>query len=356
MLFTPFELFVIILSLALSILIVKITIVVAHKRNWYDEIDARKVHKGEIPRLGGFGLFASFAISFFTYEIYTGSIDVSVIPYFVGGMCIWFSGIIDDFRNLRARSKFIIQIFVIALSVIFSPYYLKDVFSFTLPPFLGKFLTFCWIILLVNAFNLIDGIDWLCSGISLFSFLTLALCVVKTNHSLCFFLCVLCASIIGFMCFNKPDAKIFLGDGGSQSLGYCIAVIPLFCDDLYFEYNKILIMPLLASIPVTDVIAAILRRRREHRSIFSTDRAHIHHKFINIGFSKVFALFYLLLLQFIVCMAIYLTQYMGTKHSTVLLFFTLLFVELFFILIHYINRSVNLKMKGCLSESPQEEH
>ena len=344
------------LALVLSFIFIRLTIYVSAKENWYDEIDARKIHSGNIPRLGGLGLFLSFGLTFCVYKLIKQELDTTTVPVLLGGLCICVYGILDDFKNLRARLKFVIQILVIGAVVYFSPYYLKNIFAWTLPAWLGKSLTFFWILLLVNAFNLIDGIDWLCSGITLLSVLTLSLIFAKSNSNIFVTLMFLSASIIGFMFFNKPDAKIFLGDGGSQTLGYCVAVVPLLYEDSSLMYNKVLVMMLFASIPVTDVIAAVWRRLRDKRSIFSTDRAHIHHKLLNIGFSKRSALFYLLVLQFLICISVFVSLFLRNDETVFLLVITLIFVELFFITIHYINRAVNLKMKGRLPANPQSEH
>lgn len=350
------EYLLIFLALVLSLALVKFSIYLSAKENWYDQIDARKIHSGNIPRIGGFGLFLSFGITYSIYKFIKKDLDFTVLPILLGGFCIWLYGILDDFKNLRARLKFVIQILVIAAVVYFSPYYIKNILGLQLPVWFGKAATFFWILLLVNAFNLIDGIDWLCSGITLLSVLTLSFIFAKANSNIFVSLMFLSASILGFMYFNKPDAKIFLGDGGSQTLGYCVAVLPLLYEDASLMYNKVLVMVLFAAIPVTDVIAAIWRRIRDKRSIFSTDRAHIHHKLLNIGFSKRSALFYLLVLQFLTCASVFVSIVLRSNESETLLIITLIFVELFFITIHYINRAVNLKMKGHLPANPQSEH
>jgi len=343
-------------SFVLSLFFVKLTIIISNKKKWYDNIDARKIHTGSIPRLGGLGLFLSFFIILALYCFISNSWNLKALPFVLGGFCIWISGIVDDFKNLPARVKFLIQLVCITLSVIFSPFYLDKIFFIELPEFLGKLITFLWIIYLVNAFNLIDGIDWLCSGISFLSIATLVVVFILNgvNPIPC---AILAASILGFMYFNKPNAKIFLGDGGSQTLGYCIAVIPLFLNDgAALKYNKVLIMILLAIIPASDVISAIIRRLRDHRSIFSTDRAHIHHKLLNIGFSKVVAMSYLLGIQFIVSIAIICCQFGRDISTLIVLLLVTMFVEVFFITVHYVNRAVNRRLKGHLSENAQEEH
>lgn len=343
-------------SFVLSFVFVKFLIVLSRKFDWYDEVDPRKIHKGAIPRLGGIGLFVAFFITLSVFCVFDKDFDKGSIPFLVSGFIIWLTGAIDDFKNLRARVKFLIQFVSILFAVIFSPYYLSSILYWEIPVFLGKILTFLWIIVLVNAFNLIDGLDWLCSGLSVLSIATLTILMYLNNLGYMFGV-LLCMAILGFMIHNKPPAKIFLGDSGSQTLGFCIAVLPLYITGSpQFNVNLILVQILCAIIPVTDVFAAIIRRLRERRSIFSTDRGHIHHKLLNIGFSKVISLLYLLGLQFLICAVIVFSQFMGAISSLIFLIAMIVFIEVFFVTIHYINRAVNRKLVGCLSENAQEEH
>ena len=341
----------------LSVLITPIVIALCKKYNWYDEVDPRKVHKGAIPRLGGLGVFVAFMISASLYIFAFSQEDyVFSLPIFAGGLIIFVAGILDDFLNLRAKLKFVIQI-VAALIVSLSPLYFHTILGFTIPPVLGRIFTFLWIIGLVNAYNLIDGLDWLCGGLSFFTMLTMGFILTSYGKDAGNLYFILSAAIAGFLVFNKPPAKIFLGDGGSQTLGYFVAVSPLFNTFGAFEDTKIIVLILLSSIPVTDVIAAVWRRKRDHRAIFSADRAHIHHKLVNIGFSKVTTVGFLLTLQFLICLSSLGVIFMRNKKSAVvLLFVALSFVYLFFITIHYINRAVNIKMQGHLDAAPQQEH
>lgn len=348
-----------IISFVLSAILVPLVIALAKKYNWYDEVDPRKMHKGLIPRLGGFALFLSYIIALIIYFLVIPNTHkddfVAITPFLIGGLIIYLGGVIDDFANLRAKLKFVIQILA-ALAFTLSPLYFNRFLYWTLPPVLGRIITFFWILSIVNAYNLIDGLDWLCSGLSILTILTMGIIFTfskSVTADLCF---ILCGAIAGFMIYNKPPAKIFLGDGGSQTLGYCIATLPLLTPLHRIEDTKALILILLVSIPVTDVIAAIWRRKRDHRKIFSADRAHIHHKLVNIGFSKESTIFFLLTLQVIICVAVISTMFQGRKAAATILVVSIIFVEVFFITIHYINRAVNLKFKGQLDDAPQEEH
>ena len=345
------------LAFVLCVAITPLIIGLCKKFNWYDELDPRKVHQGQIPRLGGVGIFFSFLVSMFIYLAFFSSVDLHyAVPAFFGGLIIFLFGVIDDFMNLRAKLKFLIQI-VSATVVSFSPLYFKAVLGLELPVFLGRGITFCWILFLVNAYNLIDGLDLLCGGLSLITLGTAGVFMLAGGQSVGNIYILLCASILGFLVYNRPPAKIFLGDGGSQSLGFVIAMIPLFPMQGGIEHTKVLVAMLMVSIPVTDVIAAVWRRTREHRSFFSADRAHIHHKLVNIGFSKLATALTLLFIQLCICLAVLSTLFMSkTRDAIIMLCVSLFLVWSFFILLHYINRSVNIRHVGHLADAPQKEH
>ena len=328
----------------ISLGLIPLIFIFCKKFNVYDSINARKIHTGKVPRLGGVAIFISFSISFFVY-IFTFSTSHMLFPVFmwIGAFMIFVMGVLDDFINLRARLKFLIQC-TAAFIVVSGGYRFKQILFIQVPPLVGQIFTFFWIVGVINAFNLIDGLDWLCSGISFLIFATLHIVFARSAVDYSAICLILSCSIAGFMVYNKPPAKIFLGDGGSQFLGYFAAVCPLFYSTLNYEYNKFLIMLVLASIPLTDTIAAIWRRTREHRSIFSPDKAHVHHKLMNIGLSKKGALGVLLGIQVLICLSVGLAMYLKTFEGTVLLLLSFAFILLIFSTLHYINRAVNCRI------------
>ena len=345
-----------------SVVCTPMVILLCKKNGWYDKPGARKMHEGVVPRLGGFCVFVAFFLIATLYiRCFSSAEYTFALPLFAGSFIIFLTGIIDDFYDLRAKFKFVMQI-AVALIVALSPLYFRHFFALTIPPMLGRVFTFFWIIMLMNAYNLIDGLDWLCGGLSFLTLLTSGLLLTFYGSDVGNIYFVLCAALAGFLVWNRPPAKIFLGDGGSQTLGYFVAVVPLFAPastfgDKKFESLKFIIMVLLTSIPVTDVVAAVIRRKRDHRAVFSADRAHIHHKLVNIGFSKVSTVLFLLFLQLLICLSVIGTTFMQNQRSSLILIFVVwAFVWLFFIVIHYINRAVNLKFHGHLADAPQEEH
>ena len=339
-----------------------VVIVFCNKKGIYDEVDGRKVHTGNIPRLGGIALFSVFFILAVIYTILNRQqADKNLLYILAGGILIFITGVLDDLYNFRAKVKFVLQI-ISALCVAISPYNFTHIMSWQLPVILGKVITFGWLLFGMNAYNLIDGLDWLCSGLSLLALIPMAV-ITWANHSLVSILiCILCAAIAGFMVWNKPTAKTFLGDGGSQTLGFFVTVVPLlYMQDVFFNYTKLFYGLLLTSIPFIDVIAAIIRRTRDHRRIFSPDRAHIHHKLLNIGASKIGALSIIFAFQFFIDFIAVLAYQLSLSRETFKLVYIVLLsayalIIVAFCVLHYVNRHFNKLGKGHLDSAPQEEH
>ena len=144
--------------------------------------------------------------------------------------------------------------------------------------------------------------------------------------------------------FNKPPAKIFMGDCGSQFLGFMIAILPLYPASRDIEFNKFMVMIVLTSFPVFDTIAAIWRRIRDKKPIMVGDRSHLHHKLLNLGFDKRQALIIVCIIQGLICLTVIFSTYLPKHKATVLLFIAILFMTGFFTIIHYTNRAVLRKI------------
>jgi UDP-GlcNAc:undecaprenyl-phosphate GlcNAc-1-phosphate transferase len=199
---------------------------------------------------------------------------------------------------------------------------------------------------MVNAYNLIDGLDGLAGSLSLMVLFTYG-CALWMAKRLVFCVVpfILCASLAGFLVWNKPKAKIFMGDGGSQFLGFTIAALML-CDtrpDMLF--NQMGFMAALSSIPIFDTLAAVWRRKRERRPFFTPDKMHLHHKLLDMGFSTSGVLFAILSLQIAICAAGLLAYSVLKQARGFLVLLVVIFIILiFFALIHYIYHLLIRKM------------
>ena len=288
----------------INMIITPFLISLSHKKRWYDVTNDRKIHSGNIPRIGGVGIFISFLVTAFLFVVICkfAHIKLNTISKYhylalsAGFLIIIILGVADDFFSIRAWHKLFIQL-VAALIVSFGGFNLE----FFYVPFLeqdiplGLFshvITAFWIISLCNAINLMDGMDGLAGGIALIASLFYGIIFFMTqNYTAAGLSFILLGAVIGFLVFNFPPAKIFMGDSGSLLLGFCLAVIPLI-NNTGGGSSQTIFMPLIVLvIPVMDMIAAILRRRRRNLSIASPDREHIHHKLIDFGLSQKKILF-----------------------------------------------------------------
>lgn len=336
------------ITFIISALLVQLTIKFCKRFALYDETNSRKIHSGNIPRLGGVGIFISFIIGCIFYYIFSKQTPLkNLLPLVIAVFIIFSFGVLDDLINMKAIYKLIAHI-VATTIVIFAGFRFQYIFSIPLhSSFIARVISYSftlfWVIGLINAYNLIDGLDGLCGTLSLSVFLTMAVIYNKYNSISFFFCLTISASILGFLLYNFYNAKIFMGDNGSQVLGFLVAILPLTIqtnDKLDFEFNKFLILLNLTSIPVMDIIAAIWRRLRDHKPIFSPDRSHLHHKLLNVGFSKFKALLLLIGIQSFICLIVILSIHVDRNLATCILCITYFIIITLFAVIHYVNRNV----------------
>lgn len=336
----------------ISLLSMPIIIKFSTKFNIFDYQDARKIHSGNISRLGGVGIAISFFVCTAVYFLIAdASLFIEYLPIISAGLIIFVFGFIDDVVTLRAIVKLLIQIVATCL-VIFSGNRFTQIGPWQIPSALSYIFTFCWVIGVVNAFNLIDGLDGLCGSLAFTTTLTLGIIYTLSGNNISVICFILAASILGFLCFNWPPAKLFMGDCGSQFLGFMLATLPLIPADSVIEFNKFLIIASVAAFPIFDTIAAIWRRIRDKRPIMSPDKSHLHHKLLNMGYTKKNSLYLVVFIQLLLCSLVIISYLLGTYKGMMVLLLTLFFVTLFFTFIHYTNQAI-LKRKG-MEESEQQ--
>ena len=318
------------------------------KFSLYDSVNARKIHSGNIPRLGGVGIILSFVIATLICVLVSPDLSTkNTLPIIIAGFLVFAFGILDDIIEMRAIFKLIVQLIATGV-VVFNGFRFRQIFGWVLPIPVSLILTFGWVLGMINAYNLIDGLDGLCGMLSFTSLVTIGF-ILKTSYiegsAVCY---ILAASILGFLVFNwpAPNARIFMGDGGSQCLGFLISTIPLYTSHSEFEFNKFIIMLVIVSFPMMDTIAAIWRRIRDHRPIMSPDKSHLHHKLLNLGFNKNQALYMVLGVQVLICVTVVLSTYLETLKATILLAVAYTFMIGFFAVIHYTNRAVVKKVQN----------
>ncbi|WP_062514793.1 glycosyltransferase family 4 protein [Halobacillus sp. KGW1] len=277
----------ILLSMAVSYVLVFPVMKLAVKWKMMDYPEMRKIHKEITPRMGGLAIFGGTAAGL----LYTRPDVPYLLPICIGGFVIVLTGLLDDRFQIRPLYKLVGQV-IAALILIFSGLQI-DVLSI---PFIGMvtlsdpvsiLLSFFWIIGITNAINLIDGLDGLAAGVSTISLISIAVMALAIEPQVAIvYLCVvLIGSNIGFLFHNFYPASIYMGDTGSLFLGYSMAVISmvgLFKNVTLFSF----IIPIIVlAIPVFDTLFSILRRLINKQKIMMPDNKHIHYQILAAGFS-----------------------------------------------------------------------
>ena len=240
--------------------------------------DGRRMHETPTPLGGGLAVFVSFIIaSIVEYEHLSYA-----LPYIIGGAIIVACGVCDDLFSIKPIIKIACQA-AAGVALCFFGVTFDTLCFFGVSFGTGIFaypLTVLWVIAVTNAFNLIDGLDGLCTGISIISgcgVIILALIGVRSEMLVCAVLFVLACA--GFIPHNKYKAKIFLGDTGSMFLGFMLSAltVDIICGNGSAVQFPTLLSVALVGIPVFDTVYAIVRRVYRRKSIFSGDKNHVHH-------------------------------------------------------------------------------
>lgn len=268
--------------------------------------DERRMRKKSMPKLGGLAVIAGFLVStiyLLSVMSIEGSIDLfeeeeyfkKIIGILFGIIIIGITGIIDDTKTLKPYQKLIGQFLAAIVVVIFGVKIdqidMPALSTLGLSSNVLAIITVIWIVGITNAINLIDGLDGLSSGIALISCISL-LIIFALNGSPIFSV-VLVASLIGalsgFLPFNFSPAKTFIGDTGSNFLGYILSIISILGVAKTYTAVVIALPILVLGLPILDVLCAIIRRVAKNKSlkaIFKADKGHLHHKLVQRGFSQ----------------------------------------------------------------------
>ena len=267
-----------------------------HAYNVVDRPGFRKVHSHPIPRLGGLSVAIAYVMALaWTHDAsyphsdvalgVVSSLDPLLWKLLPGVVTILLTGILDDFFNLSASYKLVGQI--IAAAVAFATgLRIEAIGAISLPLVVSLPVTVFWLLLSMNAFNLIDGLDGLCGGMGFVGAAALyAAALVQENVPLQQATLPLTGALLGFLCYNFSRATMFLGDSGALLIGFLIGCSGiLLTEGGGTAWNAA--VPLMAvAVPVMDLSLAVVRRSLNKRPIFSADRGHIHHRLLDRGFT-----------------------------------------------------------------------
>ncbi|MFL5319946.1 MAG: MraY family glycosyltransferase [Myxococcaceae bacterium] len=266
---------------------------VALRFNWLDHsLSSRKVHARPVPRLGGVAIVLAFFAPLVALLIVDSGVGYYwkperelIVGLFAGGFVIALLGLYDDFRGAGARKKFAVQL-AVAVALYFAGFRIELLTA----PFFGQVqlgalalpLTVFWIVGVVNAMNLIDGLDGLAGGVAFFAVGTnFVLALVRGDVLLSLCMAALAGALLGFLIFNWNPASIFMGDTGSMFLGFVLAAVSLKTSSKSGTAVAMLVPIIALGLPIMDTLLAIVRRMLLGRPIFSADKEHIHHRLMS---------------------------------------------------------------------------
>ena len=244
--------------------------------------DGRRVHDHPIPRMGGLAIIMGFFLAVLLFV----PVSEKIYGIMIGAFIIAAMGFVDDIVNLRPTVKLALQIFAAFVCVRFG--LVIDAITWPVSEtymelgFWGVPLTILWIVLCTNAFNLIDGLDGLAAGVTaICSFFLLAASILfsTAEPAAAIILTALIGGCLGFIPFNFNPAKIFMGDVGSQFLGFILATVSILG---LFKLQAVLTFAL----PLADTGFAVIRRLAHGQSPFHADKGHFHHRLMAMGLSQ----------------------------------------------------------------------
>lgn len=267
-----------------------------------DQPGVRRVHTTPIPRAGGIAVWLSFAVvsliaSHFHPTMFSQTGASSLNAFLIASLLLLVVGIYDDRNGMSASVKLVAQISAAVLYHYLNPGHHGSIWGMMIPPWLDLLIFTMWAVLLINAFNLIDGLDGLCGGLSAISLSVLAvLCLVTGSYESAFLVGLMAASIAGFLYFNLNPARIFLGDAGSMMLGLFLASASTYAGGRRVILGAILLPIAVAGVPLLDVALAVWRRsvrkliahwsRGDSVGIFAPDKDHLHHRLLETGMTQ----------------------------------------------------------------------
>lgn len=254
--------------------------------------DERRVHSKPIPLFGGMAIFVGVMASILIFIMPKFIPGKSIEGILLGGLLIYVFGVLDDWREFSPKLKLLGQI-VCACIVYASGIRLGFITNFlgggdlifgTIASFL---VTVIWIVGITNAVNLVDGLDGLAAGISAIASLCIAYAgFIHGHYVAATAMLAVAGGALGFLPYNFHPAKVFMGDGGSQFLGFCLATFSLIQPVKSATVVAVAIPALVLGLPIFDTAFAIVRRIIRRQSIVVADKEHLHHRIMRAGFGQ----------------------------------------------------------------------
>lgn len=300
---TTFVWLVIVFGLAMAATLVLTPVVIkgAGALKLFDSPDGgRRTHDQPVPRLGGIAVYLGTAAAACIIFVRTsprfttpGPVGDEQIRFltgaFIGSALLFLAGLVDDVRGLSAGAKFFAQVCAAGIAYYFGARLGMIALGYgegVSVGILGLPLILIWIVGVTNAFNFVDGLNGLAGGIAVVASATILVAALALgNYAVLVPLVALAGALLAFLRFNFPRARIFLGDSGSMSIGFLLAVLSLRASENSFGAVLVVVPILAVFVPLLDGALAIVRRWLRHVPVSGADARHIHHRLLALGLS-----------------------------------------------------------------------
>jgi UDP-GlcNAc:undecaprenyl-phosphate GlcNAc-1-phosphate transferase len=321
---------------------------IATKWGIVDRPAARKVHRTSIPRVGGIAMIIGVMVA-----------AIIVIPlesrqryFLLAAVVLTVFGVLDDRFDLHYRVKFIGQLIAVLIVVLGADIQIHSITledRVMLPPWLSVPLTVFFLVGITNAINLADGLDGLAGGTTFLSLGALAMLAHSGGQVICASMVLAFAgAVLGFLRFNTYPASVFMGDAGSQLLGFAVGVLSLCATQIGDSAVSAATPILLLALPILDTLSVMVQRISEGRSPFDADKNHIHHKLLKLGFDHHEAVMVIYAIQAGLFLMAYWLRY--ESDLTILAIVTIFFAFAIVILQTAAQRGWHLRQESALHQ------
>lgn len=286
-----------VIAMSVTMALIPMLMRLADRFQFVDVPEPRKVHVRPVPRIGGVAMVAG-AFAPLLYWLQSGP---TLYAYLLAALLVVGFGVWDDRVTLGYLPKFLGQLIAAVIAVTWGGVVIHSLTlteRLELPTAVSVPLTVLFIVGITNAINLADGLDGLAGGTTLLSCCAIALLGLSTGDRFVTTVAIiLSGSLLGFLRYNTYPARVFMGDGGSQFLGFTVAVIAVLLTQRETATFSAGLPLLLLGVPIIDTLMVMTQRVLERRSPFSADKNHVHHRLLSLGFDHHEAVIVIYLLQ-----------------------------------------------------------
>jgi UDP-GlcNAc:undecaprenyl-phosphate GlcNAc-1-phosphate transferase len=312
-----------IVSMLVATLLIPVVKRFAFRFGFVDKPNSRKVHTHLMARIGGLAIILGALVPLLIWL----PLNRAVIAYSVGAFIIIVLALLDDKYDLSPLLKLAVQSIAAVIAVFYGDLGVHQFhlfwFEFTLSTYSSLIVTVIFILTVINGVNFSDGLDGLAGGMALLSLVALMMLAYRVGASDIVLICtVLAGSLLGFLLYNSHPAQVFMGEVGSQFLGFSLAVLTIFLTQAKTDIYSAFMPLLLIGLPLVDLLVVVLGRLVKNKSPFLADRSHIHHRLLDMDLKQHSSVFILYLLQ---CVSIGMALAFRFEGDTFVLFLFVMF-------------------------------